>query len=481
MKRFLIGSLFIIICGYACNTQVPDTIYSPDPLQPSYFSIDTRKDTLLRTANGTSIFIPANAIKTTKGNPFRLEVKDAGNIADMVLAGLITRSHDQPLSSGGMLQLIPADDPAATIVAPLTIKIPTDRITPGMMLYKGVTGKDSIINWTEPQPLGVKPPAEKVAAGKEIFQRDCAACHSIPKKLTGPPLLHVTAKHSREWLERYIRNNAEVTASGDCYAMTLFEEYNKIAMTMHPLPAKEMDQLLIWIESESRRLDSTGYEETLKKKDSCELYLVASNELLMKAKSSIVEHIERTRAANQQYEFMVNTFGWFNVDAPLEDIFRFLKSYLPSYLSVRVTGPVSEETQVYLVIPDNRVFLPGGLLKDKNKEYVFFRKDGIIHLPQGKEAYIIAVDKSAGHFQYGITNFRTSLQQTLSIALASTSPAAYEKAVRQIASAAREEAYQAAAAREDTGWQMSAPASARWPKPVGYKCGCDTSFLQTFW
>lgn len=476
MKRLLIVSLFIIICSYACNTRIPDTIYSPNPLPPSYFSIDTRKDTLLSTANGTSIFIPANAIKTAKGQPFRLEVEDTRNIADMVLAGLITRSHDQPLSSGGMLQLVPADDPTATIVKPLTIRMPTDRITPGMMLYKGVTGKDSIINWTEPQPLGIQPQADDVAAGKRIFNRDCASCHDIPKKLTGPPLLHVTAKHSREWLESYIRNNAQVMAGGDCYAITLFEEYNKAAMTIHPLPAKEMDQLLIWIESESRRLDPTGYEETLKKRDSCELYLVASNELLMKAKSSVAEHIERTRAANQQYEFMVNTFGWFNVDAPLEDISRFLNSYL----HVRVTGPVSAATQVYLVIPGDRVFLPGDLLEGKNNEYVFFRKDGIIRLPQDKAAYVIAVDKGTGHFQYGITNFQTSPRQTLSVALASSSTATYREAIRQIESAAREDAYQEESIREDTGWQMSAPASVRWPKPIGYKCGCDTSVSQTF-
>lgn len=478
MKRFLIGSLFLTICGYACNTQTPDKIYSPEPLQPSYFSIDTRRDTLLITAGRTSIFIPADAIKTAKEGPFRLEVKDALNIDDMVLAGLITRSHDQPLSSGGMLQLSPADDPTATIVKPFTIRMPTDYVTPGMMLYKGVTGKDSIVNWTEPTPLGVKPLAEEVTAGKQIFQRDCASCHDISKKLTGPPLLHITAKHSREWLERFIRNNAEVMASGDCYALTLFDEYNKTAMTIHPLPAKEMDQLLTWMESESKRLDSAGYEETLKKRDSCELYLVATNELLMKAKSSVAENMVRTKEANQQYEFMVNTFGWYNVDTPLESIYRFLNSFLPSYLSVRVTGPVSAATQVYLVLPDDRVFLPGYLLEGKNNEYVFFRKDGMIHLPQEKEAYVIAVDKPTGHFQYGITNFKTSPKQTLSVALEPSSPAAYEKAVRQIASTAREQAYLAAGVREDTRWQRSAPASARWPKPIGYKCGCDTGLLR---
>jgi len=77
-------------------------------------------------------------------------------------------------------------------------------------------------------------------AGKALFNTNCAACHKLDKKMTGPALRNVEARLSedhgldREWLNKWIRNSAGVIKSGDAYAVKIFEEYNGAAMTAYP-------------------------------------------------------------------------------------------------------------------------------------------------------------------------------------------------------------------------------------------------------
>ena len=69
------------------------------------------------------------------------------------------------------------------------------------------------------------------ANGKKIFKAQCAACHKLDKKLVGPALGDVTTRRTEEWLLKWIRNNAELRASGDKDAIAIFEEYNGSVMT----------------------------------------------------------------------------------------------------------------------------------------------------------------------------------------------------------------------------------------------------------
>ncbi|MGB1184315.1 MAG: c-type cytochrome [Schleiferiaceae bacterium] len=67
--------------------------------------------------------------------------------------------------------------------------------------------------------------------GKKLFKQNCASCHKLDKKLVGPALTGVTDKYSEEWLLAWIRNNAELRASGDEDAIAIFEEYNGSIMS----------------------------------------------------------------------------------------------------------------------------------------------------------------------------------------------------------------------------------------------------------
>jgi cytochrome c551/c552 len=78
------------------------------------------------------------------------------------------------------------------------------------------------------------------ANGKTLFNTNCAACHLLDKKMTGPPLRNIEARLAdeqgldRTWMAAWIRNSAGVIKSGDAYANKIFNEYNQTAMTPFP-------------------------------------------------------------------------------------------------------------------------------------------------------------------------------------------------------------------------------------------------------
>jgi mono/diheme cytochrome c family protein len=76
--------------------------------------------------------------------------------------------------------------------------------------------------------------------GKSLYNANCAACHKLDKKMTGPALRNVEARLAeeegldREWLNAWIRNSAALIKAGDAYANKIYNEYNGTAMTAFP-------------------------------------------------------------------------------------------------------------------------------------------------------------------------------------------------------------------------------------------------------
>lgn len=91
------------------------------------------------------------------------------------------------------------------------------------------------------------------ANGKSLFNANCAACHKLDKKMTGPALRNVEARLyeeeglDREWLYSWIRNSAAMIKSGDAYANKIWNEYNQTAMTAYPgLSDQDLADLLAY-------------------------------------------------------------------------------------------------------------------------------------------------------------------------------------------------------------------------------------------
>lgn len=83
--------------------------------------------------------------------------------------------------------------------------------------------------------------------GKELFNANCAACHKLDAKATGPALRGVANKYDMAWLYKWIKNSPEFIKSGDAKAVKVFEENDKKAMTPFPqLSDADIDNIIAY-------------------------------------------------------------------------------------------------------------------------------------------------------------------------------------------------------------------------------------------
>ncbi|TYB78413.1 c-type cytochrome [Bizionia myxarmorum] len=96
------------------------------------------------------------------------------------------------------------------------------------------------------------------ANGKSLFNANCAACHKLDKKMTGPALRNVESRLAetegldREWLNAWIRNSSGLIKAGDAYANKVFNEYGGAAMTAYPqLSDQDISDILAYTAEEA--------------------------------------------------------------------------------------------------------------------------------------------------------------------------------------------------------------------------------------
>ncbi|APQ17826.1 c-type cytochrome [Maribacter hydrothermalis] len=89
--------------------------------------------------------------------------------------------------------------------------------------------------------------------GKALFNQNCAACHALNRKMTGPALENVESRLSedegldKQWLYDWIKNSPALIKSGDAYANKIYAEYNQAAMTAFPtLSDGDIDDILAY-------------------------------------------------------------------------------------------------------------------------------------------------------------------------------------------------------------------------------------------
>jgi cytochrome c2 len=83
--------------------------------------------------------------------------------------------------------------------------------------------------------------------GKELFNAQCAACHKLDAKMTGPALRNIIGKHDKEWLYKWIHNSQELIKSGDPDAVKLWEEYKPSVMNSFPqLTNGDIDNIIAY-------------------------------------------------------------------------------------------------------------------------------------------------------------------------------------------------------------------------------------------
>ena len=76
--------------------------------------------------------------------------------------------------------------------------------------------------------------AARQSEGRKLYKSLCASCHKLDRKLVGPALGNVEERRENSWLIAWIKNNAELRASGDRDAIAIHDEYNGAVMSAFP-------------------------------------------------------------------------------------------------------------------------------------------------------------------------------------------------------------------------------------------------------
>lgn len=121
------------------------------------------------------------------------------------------------------------------------VATPVDSLHEGPMM---VTNSES-----RPLPPTSFPNGEAIIVGDALFKNNCAQCHAVNDKVVGPALAGVTKRRRLPWIVSWVHNSSKVIASGDEYALKLYDDNGKQQMPSFPnLSAKEIAGIMAWIE-----------------------------------------------------------------------------------------------------------------------------------------------------------------------------------------------------------------------------------------
>jgi mono/diheme cytochrome c family protein len=430
-------------------------------LQEQLFTIDINKDTNLITQQGLKIKIDANSIEASTPT-VTIQVKEALTLEAMLKAGLTTQTANGILSSDGMFNISTKEE--SKIKKPLGISVPTIAVNKVMQLFKGKEENNNIV-WEEPKPIEMKTLEEPI--GKALFMQNCASCHKVDQKLTGPPLAWTDQRFGKDSIGKQIVyqfiNNPAAAAVSTSYYCNQLREYGTIMTGFDGLLSdKDYDAIYQYVNVEARKLnipETAGYRSSFR--DSCYYHWKLYQQLYNK-KDSLMgrnepmtsinilpsvtnvpvfpNNVDTSRPISQPrdyvvpdikkaayYQVNIEAYGWYNIDVLLEED----DSIKESSLMVRLQMPVALKASIFLVIPDKKVFIEGGLLKDTSS-YGFYSKEGKIPLPQGQTMYLFAVGESGDKIYFSQTSFIAGLSQSINLELKETNKTTMVNAIAQL-------------------------------------------------
>jgi protein SCO1/2 len=110
-----------------------------------------------------------------------------------------------------------------------------------MLARRGASGKAEVTS----HAAAVMP----TSPGEELFQAQCANCHSLgADNDLGPGLAGVVQKRDRGWLKRWLKEPDRMIAGKDPTALALYEKYRKVPMPNLKLNEREIDTLIALME-----------------------------------------------------------------------------------------------------------------------------------------------------------------------------------------------------------------------------------------
>jgi cytochrome c2 len=474
----LLISIFLIACKQHVKPFVREYL-NEARLTNQNFTINPTRDTMLLSQSGIRIRIAQGTFSGT--NAVTIEFKEALDFESILQAGLFTTSNGKALSSAGMFYFNTKENLA--IEKPIGIEVPAKTALAGMKLFKGeeVDGK---INWEDPQPVDVVSANMGGVSGKALFENNCASCHKIDERLTGPALAGVRERWANRWnnnpdavntsgvvidtlseirnfqhnlLYEFTREPAKHMAAGPAasYLRCLKCTMNGAMMTRFPaLSDADLTGIYKYIDDETERLGidptqfATGCDSCVDYQIERESQLVMTDGLSRERKQLVangedsVSYVQKVIPVPENadyYQFSINSSGWFNIDIFLGE----RENVSDSKLMVNLQGGYEGTVQVFLAIPSFKVLMEG-TYPEVGKEVVFKYDDGSLPLPQNVEALIFVIGKEKERFYFAKRWFNTKISQTINIATEAMTKAEFENELRRI---------------QQRGWSFSMPSS----------------------
>jgi mono/diheme cytochrome c family protein len=96
--------------------------------------------------------------------------------------------------------------------------------------------------------------AQDAAAGKVLFQANCASCHAVNRVVTGPALAGVEERITdKNLLHAWIHNSTKMLATGNKYFNDLYIQYNKTSMTPFTgLSDADISNILAYVKADTK-------------------------------------------------------------------------------------------------------------------------------------------------------------------------------------------------------------------------------------
>jgi mono/diheme cytochrome c family protein len=404
-------------------------------LDSTRFAVRPGRDTLLRTAGGTLLFIPRNGFQQPNGSPaggpVDVTLREALTPADLVLAHLTTTSDGRPLESGGMV-FVDASQAGQQLRinpdAPLRVSIPTGQRLPGMQVFTGQPDEDGRLNWVNPIPLADTAMGNRMALGAQLFRANCEACHAFNSLVVGPPLANVHTRRDQVWLYAFIRNSTLMFILGDSTSVVLYNQYNKQVMPSFDFMPRETGAILTYLSGGSFRADrldslpegdvaesTLGLPRTPPGGDSVGFFDVVVRRT--PGLSSSGPPLPETAIPDPlYYVFDPKGLGWINVD-------RFPDQTTPRVPFFVQLGPGKfEGVSVTILFKTDKIFLDAWPAEDGRYTFSPTDEEELSLLPAGRKATVVVTAFKDERHYLGLQEVTIGQEETVTVTPARTTP-----------------------------------------------------------
>lgn len=436
----------------ACSTQDRNgkalaRPFSTDCLEEQQFLVTTNRDTVLHTKGGAILHFPAGSIRGDGAVAIR--VQEAYTLTDIVRAGLLTHSGAKTLRSGGMINVRAAN--GAQLQKNVEVSIPADSVIGSMQVYRGKPVAEGI-DWIDPKPLGRTPGAVRGAA---LFQQYCASCHGIDKPKSGPALRDFRYTEEKPWhsqleLYKFLHYTKEYTACHD-YTRRLQQQYGALMPSFPQLTTAQIDDITEYISpyfSQERDRPDVAADRTCFAQ--CAAYLQAEKqvqrlntrrEMLVAQNETRVKYTRRAAPPSadtvpggtipkvtpghfqaQYYTFSIESFGWYNID----ELYNVPNSVETDFV-VHIDQTKNREYNVFIAIPQFKVFNEGGRLDGQPDAYGFLAVDGKLPIPLGTDAIVFAIGEQHGQILFGYKRVNATEHNDVQLSLTAMDRPVYER------------------------------------------------------